>query len=304
MRRTKIPHLLLVVICAAPLGACSVQKMAVNALSDLLASGDTALLREDDPELVADALPFTLKLLDSLLLQQPEQHGLLLAAAGGYVLYGYGFVGLPADRVSRENIDAGRQMRDRARKLFLRAHAYASRALQVDYPGIGAALLEDPRTAVLEVGDRPQRDVETLYWMAAALGLAISEAKDDPSLLARIPEVEALLNRALSLDEAWDEGMLHEFAVGVGGATGADTAEIQRHYRRALELSGGKRAGLFVSYAEAVALPQQDRAAFVALLERALAVDLHAYPNERLRNILAQRRARWLLSRLDELFLE
>ena len=54
-----------------------------------------------------------------------------------------------------------------------------------------------------------------LYWTAASLGLAVSVSKHDPALLARLPAVEAILERAMALDESWDSGTLHEFAIVV-----------------------------------------------------------------------------------------
>jgi predicted anti-sigma-YlaC factor YlaD len=48
----------------------------------------------------------------------------------------------------------------------------------------------------------------------------------------------------------------------------------------------------------------QDRAEFKALLDKALAIDPDLDPPNRLGNLVAQRRARWLLGRTDELFLE
>lgn len=303
MRAKKNAGSLLIVLCAASLAACSAQRYAMNALSGILASGDTAVQRDGDPELVGQALPFTLKLIDSLLLQQPDDRGLLLAGARGYVLYAYAFVSLPAARLSRQDVDAARSMRSRARTLFMRAYGYASRALLLDYPNIEAGLRKDPQQAAMRVGARPERDVPALYWTAASLGLAISVAKNDPKLLARLPEVEALVARALALDETWGEGALHELAIQLGSVTGAGKPALARHYQRALELSGGDRASLFIAYAEAVALPEQNRAEFVALLNRALAIDVDAHPDQRLLNVLAQQQARWLLSRLDELFL-
>jgi len=53
-----------------------------------------------------------------------------------------------------------------------------------------------------------------------------------------------------------------------------------------------------------VSVSVQDRAEFTKLLEQALAVDVERAPEFRLANILAQRRARWLLGRADELFIE
>ena len=74
-------------------------------------------------------------------------------------------------------------------------------------------------------------------------------------------------------------------------------------FNRALELSEGRRAGLYVSYAEATAIPAQDRERFVELMESALAVDVDADPDHRLLNVLAKQRASWLMTRIDELFI-
>ena len=49
--------------------------------------------------------------------------------------------------------------------------------------------------------------------------------------------------------------------------------------------------------------PEQKKKEFEQLLNEALAIDIEkAPPEQKLANVLAQRRARWLLSRLDELF--
>jgi predicted anti-sigma-YlaC factor YlaD len=200
-----------------------------------------------------------------------------------------------------------RLLRQRARRLYLRAARYGFHALELNYPGLARAIMEDPSAAVGAIGrKRGSRDVPLLYWTAAALGLAISASIDDAALLARLPEVDALIDRAIALDETWDGGALHEFMVTLAAtrtATPANRAAIDAHYARALELSQGTSAGLFVAYAEAVALPAQDKAGFQALLERALAVDPDRQPQDRLATLVAQRRARWLLGRIDDLIL-
>jgi predicted anti-sigma-YlaC factor YlaD len=287
------------------LGACSIQRLAINSLGDALASSGTVYQSDDDPVLISEALPFSLKLIESVLAEQPEHRGLLLAATRGYLLYTYAFVNIPAEESRFEDIERTRALRERSRNLYLRAYAYASRVLELDYPAVTGQLALDPAAAVAAVGERPERDVPTLYWTAAALGLAISVSRNEPALLARLPEVEALLERALSLDETWDRGALHEFAINLAaaGTEALDEAAVERHYNRALELSAGTRAGLHVTYAEVVAIPKQDRAQFTELLERALAVDLNKDPNQRLLNVIAQQRARWLLENIDELIL-
>jgi predicted anti-sigma-YlaC factor YlaD len=87
-----------------------------------------------------------------------------------------------------------------------------------------------------------------------------------------------------------------------GAAKGAE-ARARRHFRRAVALSGRAAAAPYVALAESVSLPAQNRAEFESLLRSALAIDADAKPSLRLANLVAQRRARWLLGRVDDLFL-
>ena len=287
------------------LGACSIQRLAINSIGDALASSGSVFQGDNDPVLIREALPFSLKLIESVLAEQPDHRGLLLAATRGYLLYTYAFVDFAAEEASLEDIDEARMLRERARNLYLRAHSYASRALALDYPTVAEQLATDPATAVAAIDGESGNDVTTLYWTAAALGLAISTSRNEPALLARLPEVEALLDRALVLDERWENGALHEFAMSLQRArTGpVDEAAIERHYRRAMELADGTRAAPHVTYAEVIAIPRQDREQFTALLEQALEVDVDKDPNQRLLNVIAQQRARWLLENIDEFIL-
>ena len=70
-----------------------------------------------------------------------------------------------------------------------------------------------------------------------------------------------------------------------------------------MALAGGRRLSVMVALAETVSVRQGDRAEFVSLLNQALAFDVDVAPNQRLANLIAQRRAALLLSQLDNLFL-
>jgi predicted anti-sigma-YlaC factor YlaD len=302
----RIRHLVPIILIAAVSGGCSIKKIAVNKLGNALASTGTTFEGDDDPDLVGDALPFALKLMESLLAESPRHAGLLLATASGFTEYSYTFVGQRAERAFTENVAESNALRARSRRLYLRAHGYGMRALEVRYRGFGAALENDPVAALARVR---KRDVPLLYWTAAAHGLAISASKDDPEMIAQLPVVEAFIRRAMALDEGWNEGALPEFLINIeaarSGVKAADLqAHIQEYYERALRLSGGRRASLFVSYAENSCIPAQNRAQFQEMLERALRIDPDQHPETRLANLIAQRRARWMLGRIDDLFLE
>jgi predicted anti-sigma-YlaC factor YlaD len=296
------------VLALAPLcsfAGCSVERFAVSRLGDALAEEGETWARDDDPELVRAAIPFSLKLVESLLEKEPEHDGLRLAAARGFTQYAWAFVHQDADRAEAEDLERARALQVRARKLYHRAREHGLAALEGRHAGFREALLEDPPTAL---ADTTKDDVPLLYWTAAAWGLELTLSKTDPMKLVDLPAVAALIDRALELDEGWNDGAIHGFLVVFeenrpGG--GRDWRErATKHFERAVELSRGERAAPFVSFAESVPMKSQDRAAFERLLGRALAIDAEQFPAVRLENELAQDRARWLLGRTDELFLE
>lgn len=80
----------LVLTAVLTAGCSSVQQLAVNKLGDALAKQGTVFSSDDDPELIGDAIPFSLKLIESLLAENPRHPGLLLAAASGFTQYAFG----------------------------------------------------------------------------------------------------------------------------------------------------------------------------------------------------------------------
>ena len=286
--------------------ACSPKRYALNTVGEMLAKGGSVYESDEDITLVGGALPFSIKLIESLLTESPDQRGLLLSASRGYVLYAYAYVHWEAEQIQLTDLNKARELRARAKNLYLRGLKYGLHALSLSSPGFEQALAEEPFQAVTKISaEQEGGDLPYLYWSAAALGLAISVSKNDPKMLARLPEVEAMLDQALTLDETWDRGTLHEFKILWAAAqrSPSDESILRQHYDRALTLSGGQRASLYVSMAEAVSLAKQDRSEFTSLLEAALAVNLEDDPEHRLLNAIAQRRAQWLLGRIDELIL-
>lgn len=284
---------------------CSLNRFAVNKLGDALAGSGTTFASDDDPELIAAAVPFSLKLIESLLASSPEHRGLLLAAASGFTQYSYAFVQQDAERLEDTDLARAAEARARARRLYLRARDYGLRGLETRHPRFAAQLRADPAAAARVA---VAADVPFLYWTAAAWGAAISLSKDDPETVADQPQVQALLDRALELDEAWDGGAIHGLLISYEpsriGGSGDPNDRARAHFERVVVLTRGQLASPYVALAEAVSVPRQDRREFDELLARALAVDPDARPEWRLANIIAQRRARWLAVRADDLILD
>jgi len=282
---------------------CSVKKFAINKLGDSLANSGTTYTADDDPELVGQALPFSLKLVEGLLAESPRHRGLLLAAASGFTEYAYAYVQQDADVLEAEDYAKATLLRARARRLYLRARDYGIRGLEARHQGFADAIRRDPHAAVTSAAIS---DVPLLYWTAAAWASAISLSRESPDVLADQPIAEALIDRALALDPDFDAGAIHGFLIAYEparqGVAGDALARSRSHFDRQVALTHGQLASPFLALAETVSVQTQNRAEFEALIKRALDVDPDARTEWRLQNLIAQRRAKWLLSRADDLF--
>jgi predicted anti-sigma-YlaC factor YlaD len=242
--------------------------------------------------------------MESLLSENPRHRGLLLATASGFTEYAFAFVQEDADETEESNLSEAEALRVRARRLYLRAQRYGLRGLDVDHPGFSNALLVHPKAAV-QVASK--KDVPLLYWTGCAWAGAISLSKDNPDLIAQIPAMEALMDRALQLDESFDHGAIHDFMITYEMSrhdlAGDPAVRARRHFERAMALSGGNEAAPLVNMAESVDVQNQDLKEFDSLLQQALAINPDAHPETRLVNLIMQRRARWLLARRADLFL-
>jgi predicted anti-sigma-YlaC factor YlaD len=295
---------LLVFPALLALGGCSLGQLAASRVGDAIAQGGTSFARDDDPELIRAAAPFSLKLMESLLAETPEHRGLLLAAARGFTQYAYAFVQQDADEAEARDAAAALALRLRARRLYARARDYGLRALEAAHPGFGVRLEAEPARALAGL---TREDAERLYWTTVSWAAVISLSKDSANAIAGLRPLDLMVARLQELDPDMDHGALQAFLISYEmsrpGARHREEA-ARFHFERALRLSGSQSAGPYVAWAESVCVATQNRREFVATLERAAAIDPGARPEWRLENTAMQRRARWLLGQVDELFLE
>jgi predicted anti-sigma-YlaC factor YlaD len=296
---------LLALVCAVAVssGCALLKRKAVGMVASTLASGGDVFTRDDDPELVGDAIPFGLKLYESLLDSSPKNKDLLLATCSNFTQYGVAYLETEAAVLGEaQHHDEVAHLNARALKLYLRAKGYCLRAMEVRFPGIGPKLLTDPVPALAKA---QKKDVPLLYWMAASWGSAISLGVDRPDIVIDMPAVRAIAERALALDEVWGKGALHEMFISLDSlpeALGGSAARAREHFTRAVDLQRGLSPGPYVALATGVAVPAQDRAEFEKLLQAALAIDPEKDPSMRLVTLVQQRRARALLDHIDTMF--
>jgi predicted anti-sigma-YlaC factor YlaD len=292
-------------ICALAIlpGCALIQRKAVGMVASTLASGGDVFTRDDDPELVGDAIPFGLKLYESLLDSAPKNRELLLATCSNFTQYGVAYVETEAAVLGEaQHHDEVAHLNARALKLYLRAKGYCMRAMELRFPGIGQKLLTDPVPALAKA---EKKDVPLLYWTAASWGSAIALGIDRPDIAIDMPVVRALAERAIALDETWSKGALHEMFVSLDSlpeALGGSPEKARQHFNRAVELQKGVYPGPYVALATGVSVPAQNREEFEKLLQTALAIDPEKDPSMRLVTLVQQRRARALLDHIDTMF--
>jgi len=296
---------ILFLACFLCLQGCSIRQVAVSKLGDTLAESGSVYASDDDIELVGEALPFSLKTVEGLLAEVPEHKGLLLTAASGFAQYSYVYVDLEA--IELESHDPGRaaELKQRAKKLYLRARGYALRAVELTHEDFIAGLRQDSGKTLAAFS---KENIPELYWLSLSWAAAIASDKSDMDMVADLNLIEPIMRRCLELDESYDRGALHEFMISYQGGRsrlqggGADLA--REHFARALELSADSRIGSLVSLAESVSIAEQKRTEFERLLEQALDFNVDIHLQTRLANLVAQKRARLLLKRSDSFFLE
>jgi predicted anti-sigma-YlaC factor YlaD len=196
----------------------------------------------------------------------------------------------------------------RAKKLYLRGVDILYQGLDAKYPGFTGAYQRGDLNIIL--AKTKKEDVPFLYWSVAGILSAYSlDPFSSIDLGNRVrDELYPMILRAYELDPAFNRGAIDDFFVlfyaSIPETMGGDKSKIDFHFEKAIERSQGMSAGPYVSYAQAVAVPAQDYNTFKEKLEQALAIDINADPGNRLVNILAQRKARFLLDNAAGYFIE
>jgi predicted anti-sigma-YlaC factor YlaD len=301
MHRT-ITALLALAVATSGTAACSIKRMAINGLADTLAASGDSFSSDEDPDLIRDAVPFSLKTIESLLAEVPEHKGLLLTACSGFTQYAYAFVQTDAELIEPKDYEASVAGRERALKMYQRALGYCLRRVELTHKGFRAAVEKDP-TGTMKAFSK--EDVPVLYWTGATWGALVSAGSEKPELLNQLPIVRAIMDRALDLDEAYERGTIHDVLISLDSlpeAMGGSVKNARRHYARSVELSKGESASPHVSLASGISVAEQNRKEFEELLAKALAIDVNQAPRLRLSNVIYQRKARALLARADDLF--
>jgi hypothetical protein len=274
---------------------CAIRPFVVDQTAQALST--QPMSSEDDLQLAREASAFYLKFSESILKETPGHLKLAESVSAGFTQYAYAFVAFDAEKIDAKNPKAAADMRERAARLYARAHRHAMVALERSHPGFSDALRKPDAKNPLQL---TKAQVPLAYWAAASLGGWISMSKDDPDLVADLPLSMRLAELAWQTDPTYGQGALASLMGTLEAAkVGGSRPKAQAYFDQAIAFGQGKEAGPLVAKAESVALPAEDRKQFEQLLQQALAI---SQAHRSLQNEVMRERAQWLLSSVDELF--
>jgi hypothetical protein len=301
------------ILCAAAaltVGGCDMVKLTTNTTSKVLAKAQPSMQQEADYELARAAIPGSLKTVEGFWVANPSNERLTSILAEGYCQYASGFVEDEWEVATLErDFDKAAELSTRATRFFTRCMNYGLMLLGDDWQ---AGIFGDLQTARSLVASAGRSDRHGLKWAAIGLAGTINHNRDNIDIVAHLPKVLLMLERVVEIDDehppesAAARALVHT-ALGMmhtsrGRALGGDPERGELHFSRALELTDGKYLLPKVLYARNYGVTVQDPELFRATLVEVLETDPAIWPDQRLANEIAHRRATRYLQNEKEWF--
>ncbi len=297
-------------LVASTSAACDMGQFTVKTTSKVLARAQPSIKQESDYELAARALPGTLKTVEGFWIVDPSNAKLIAILTEGYCQYGIGFVEDEwEEAIARKDYDTAQYHSTRATKMFIRCMNYALKSLGGRWQ---KELFSDNETVEKLVNSAGGGQRVPMMWAGIAMGAMINQNKDNVEMVSQLPTAKRILLKIVEMDATRlpkDEmiAATPHVALGLvytaaGAQLGGDAKKAEAHFLRALALTKDKFLLARVHYARRVGVMTQDRKLFREQLLKVLQTDPAIWPEQRLANEIAHRKARRYLRMEKELF--
>lgn len=317
----------LVLTAAASTGCLSklTEKTAFKSTSGIMLRASAALQMESDYELARAAIPASLKTIEGFYVAGPPDDArekLVRILTEGYCQYGTAFVEDDWEAAKlAQDLDAADYHNTRANHIFTRCLNYALGTLGPTWQKTIFGSAEEVEALAKKTG-RDKRFA--LLFAGTALGSLINHnSATSVEMIALLPNVKVILARVIELDKGGlpvdPEGTYYEgqknlthaalphIALGmlntaIPPAMGGKPDVAKQNFEDALKLTSDKFLLARTLMAVRVGLATNDRKFFHDQLKIVLETPPSVWPEQRLANEFAQRKARRYLSKEKELF--
>jgi hypothetical protein len=287
----------------------------VNSTSKVLAAGQPSLQQESDYELARQAIPGALKTIEGFWISgygnSDAKARLEKILTEGYCQYGTAFVEDDWEVAKfAKDLPAIEYHNARANHVFTRCLNYA-------LSGLGSRWQKDifgqTDTVMKLIKDTGSGQRFNLLFAGQALGSLVNHNLTRVEMLSMIGTVEAMIDRVIEIDAksgmpankahaALPHIVLGMIASGKSQALGGDPVMAKAEFEKALEITGDRFLLARTLMAYRVGLQTNDQKFFHDNLVKVLETPPSVWPEQRLANEVAHRRARRYLSHEKELF--
>jgi hypothetical protein len=308
-------RLLVTAISSVLLASCAfAENLAFKSTSKILAKAQPSLQQEADYELARTAIPGALKTVEGFWVAGPPDSArvrLERILTEGYCQYGTGFVEDDWEVAKfAKDIPAIEYHNNRSTNIFTRCLNFSLKLLGSRWQ---KQIFDTPEVIAKLLKDTGKDDRFAMMFAGSALGGLINHNLTRVEMLAHLSTVQAIMERVIEIDTKSGapsnkaHAALPHVAMGMihsakGKAMGGDPEAAKAAFERALAITDGKflLARTFMAYR--VGLQTNDQKFFHDNLVKVLETPPSVWPEQRLANEIAHRRARRYLSHEKELF--
>lgn len=289
---------------------CSTRMLVIDEITDIIDTGVTAFEQDDDLQMLEEAFPANIKLLEALLANDPDNEQLLTLLSRLYGSYAFVFF---EDRIEATlltgtspggNRNDSQTLEHAAVRYYAKGIEYALRALEVRHPGCREKMANVSAAGGF-IESLDSADVPPLFWYGFNLSAYVNHNRDSVKAIARAHLIEKAMKRVLALEPGYYYGNAHlvlmTFYASRSPMMGGNMDLAAQHYQRLKELHGNRFLLADLFYARYYLYQKQDRRQFMRVL-----INITEYGGDdkhyRLFNKVAEVRAQTYLKAVDQLF--
>jgi tetratricopeptide (TPR) repeat protein len=283
-------------------------KLGANLTAPILHEASKAFAMENDLEFARQAAPGNLVTLVGFLYSTPDNRYLLHTVAQGFTEYAFGFLEDDLDLIPDDEKNEARRKHlvARATDMYDRSLGFALRLIATDDKHFDAAFKKDVAATEAEAKKLDEDSTAGLLFGGMALASAINLNRNDVARVVDLPKAIAMIKRSYELNPKF-HNCTAAMLLGVvyssqGKAMGGNPELAKKYFDEAIANTQGKFLMTKVMFARFYAVVTQDRPLFESTLKGVLTAPADIYPEQRLANEIAKRRAKRYLDHAEDYF--
>lgn len=292
------------------LSGCDIGKLTVNTTSKVLERGQPAIKQESDFLLAERAIPASLKTVEAFHMVDSGNLRLKRILAEGFCQYASGFIEDEWEIAQiKKDFESIEEHSIRASKSFIRCMGYGAEMIGEDFI---KTLWGDTEVFLKKVRELGPEHRDGLMWASIGLAGMINHNKDDQNVISHLTKAKETLEIIVTWDDASPPKdsvyqALPHLALGLAKTAlskefNGDPEGGRKNFERALALTNNKFLLAKVYLARRYAIAVQNQGLFHQTLINVLQTDPAIWPEQRLANEIAHRRAKRYLKQEKEWF--